>query len=91
MKRSDPRVGQMFLHLREVLNILQDMMLHPHSLPPVQKQPPLSKPVPPPPPRTDPEKLAYTVKQVRGITGVSHTRLYAAMKTKELRAVKYGG
>jgi hypothetical protein len=33
MKGVDPRIGQLFHHIREVIDILEQMMLHPHSSP----------------------------------------------------------
>ena len=36
------------------------------------------------------QKLSYTVKQVRDLTGVGRSTLYLAMGNGELRAVKSG-
>jgi excisionase family DNA binding protein len=92
MKRVDPRVSELFHHLRNAIDILEQIALHPYSLPtpnpPFQARP--EKPADPPPPNLDPAKLAYTVKEVRKLIGVSHTKLCRAMQNKELRAVKYG-
>ena len=90
MKRADPRINQLFHHLRQAVDILEQVMLDPHSLPIPDRAPP-PKPVNRPQPSNfDPTKLAYTVKEVRKLIGISHSRLYQAMQNRELRAVKCG-
>ena len=88
--RIDPRAGELFDHLRAAIDILEQMVLHPYSPPPDQpRQSVAEKPVIAPI-KVDPEKLAYTVKEVRKLVGMSNTKLYRAMQDKELRAVKCG-
>ena len=90
MKRADPRINHLFYHLRQVVDILEDVMLHAHSLPiPDQALPP--KPENRPQPRNlDPAKLAYTIKEVSKLVGISRSKLYQAIQNRELRAVKCG-
>jgi len=64
MKGVDPRIGQPFHRMREVIDILEQMMLHPYSTPTrdqsLQPKPDKS----PPAPTLDPAKLAYTIKEI---------------------------
>jgi hypothetical protein len=81
--RIDPRAGELFDHLRAAIDILEQMVLHPYSPPDQPRQVTAEKPVSAPI-KADPEKLAYTVKEVRKLVGMSHTKLYRAMQNKEL-------
>jgi excisionase family DNA binding protein len=92
MKRTDPRVGELFDHLRRAIDVLEQIMMHPYSRPapdPPAEPKPDNSPAVPTSPR-DPGKLAHTIKEVRELVGVSHTKLYHAIQNKELRAVKCG-
>jgi excisionase family DNA binding protein len=90
MKGVDPRIGQLFHHIREVIDILEQMMLHPHSSPmrdqPLQPPPEKS----PPAPTLDSAKLAYTIKEICKLIGISRATFYQVMRNKKLRAVKCG-
>jgi len=48
-----------------------------------------NKPIITPPAASDFARLAYSVKEVRKLTGVGNTTLYRAIGSKELRAVKH--
>jgi excisionase family DNA binding protein len=91
MKDMDRRIPELFQHLREAVDILEQMALHPYSPrePDRTPQPKLEKPRDPPP-SIDPERLAYPLKEVRKLIGVSHATLYRAIKIGELRAMKCG-
>jgi excisionase family DNA binding protein len=91
MKGTDPRLTRLFHCTRKLIDILEQITLHPHTTPdqPVQVKAGRSVP-PPPPPTLDTAKLAYTVKKVRKLLGISHTKVYQAMKEGGLRAVKCG-
>ena len=66
------------------------MVLQPYSRPAsARPESSVEKPVHIPV-KIEPEKLAYTVKEVRNLVGLSHSKLYRAMQNKELRAVKCG-
>jgi hypothetical protein len=47
MKRVDPRLGQLFSNLRQALELLEEILVHPHVLPPAAEQL-KSSPAPPP-------------------------------------------
>jgi excisionase family DNA binding protein len=90
MKGVDPRIGQIFHHMREVIETLEQMMLHPYS-PPTRDQPLQPNPEKSPPaPTLDQTKLAYTIKEICKLIGISRATFYQAMQNKELRAVKRG-
>jgi excisionase family DNA binding protein len=90
MKDVDRRIGQLFHRLREVVDILEHMMLRPHSSPrqdqSVQPKPEKSSPAP----SVQEPKLAYTVKEVCKMVGIGRGMFYQAIRDKKLRAVKCG-
>lgn len=88
MKKGDPRLPQVFRALRTVLDLLEDIATHPHREP--EKAP---QPVSAPPQVRLPaqEKLAYSIKEIRALTGLSNATVYAAIKKGLLRANKAGG
>jgi excisionase family DNA binding protein len=91
MKGTDPRLTRLFHCTRELIDILEQITLHPHTTDqPVQVKAERSAPPPPPPPTLDTVKLAYTVQEVRKLLGIGHTKVYQAMKEGGLRAVKCG-
>jgi excisionase family DNA binding protein len=66
------------------------MMLHPYS-PPTRDQRLQPKPEKSPPaPTLDQTKLAYTIKEICKLIGISRATFCQAMQNKELRAVKCG-
>ena len=86
----DPRAQELFDHLRAAIDVLEQMVLQPYSRPASARpesndEKPVHIPV-----NIEREKLAYTVKEVRNLVGLSHSKLYRAMQNKELRAVKCG-
>jgi excisionase family DNA binding protein len=91
MKNSDPRISELFGHLRTAFDVLEQIMLHPYS--PQTANGPLpdkaSLPAASAPP-LKPEKLAYTVKEVRDLVSISRSKIYTAIKEKDLRAVRFG-
>jgi len=89
MKKGDPRVPQLFRTLRTALALLEDIITHPHSAPPI-KPAPSPNPVPPPVPVTVEEKLAYSIKEVRKLTGLSNATIYARIKEGKLKSTKTG-
>jgi len=87
MKRADPRIGQLFAHLRQGLDLLEDILTHPYAPPPAEQP----KPTPAAPrPVTDPERRAYRVKEVCKLVGISHTTIWRAMREGKLRHVRIG-
>jgi excisionase family DNA binding protein len=90
MRDVDRRIEQLFQHLREVVDILEQMMLRPHSSSrqdqPLEPKPENSLPAPP----LQEPKLAYTIKELCKAVGIGRGRVYQAIRDKKLRAVKCG-
>lgn len=90
MKQSDARIPEMFGHVRAALDVLEQIMLRPYS-PETPEQPSSDKLGPPSAsPSLKPEKLAYMVKEVRDLVSISRSKIYTAIKKKDLRAVRFG-
>jgi excisionase family DNA binding protein len=90
MKGVDPRISQLFHHLREAIDILEQISLRQSRTPDQSLHVKPEQSAPPPPPTLDPAKLAYSVKELGKLLGISRSKVYQAMKNGELRAVKYG-
>lgn len=92
MRNVDPRVGDLFDHLRGAVDILEQVMLRPHERPTAEQPEPK---VADPPPSTAalssyPAKLAYTIRDIQELVGISRSGIYVAIGANELRAVKSG-
>jgi excisionase family DNA binding protein len=88
MRKGDPRVPQLFRTLRMALDLLEDIVSHPHKEPepvpePVQEAPQIRL--------VTENKLAYSIKEVRSLTGLSHATIYAAIRNGLLISTKVGG
>jgi excisionase family DNA binding protein len=93
MSDIDPRVRDLFDHLRHSLDAFEQIMLRPHKLTAESKMAPVAEtkvPVPAPSIPADEPKLSYTVKEVRKLIGISTATLYKILGRRELRAVKLG-
>src|SRR4051812_26559744 len=88
MRKGDPRVPQLFRGLRTALDLLEDITAYPHKGP--QQAPELVQP-PPPVRHSTENKLAYSIKEVRSLTGLSNATIYDAIKKGRLRSTKAGG
>jgi hypothetical protein len=92
MKRGDPRVSELFSHLRRALDLLEDMARHPHQ----QSEPTPPPPVPPPAPiqqaqvAPSPTPMLVSIKDARKLIGVSHTRIYNLINEGALETILIG-
>jgi len=87
MRKGDPRLPQLFRTLRAALDLLEDITAYPHKE--VERAP---EPVQPhPPAQLRENKLAYSIKEVRSLMGLSNATIYAAIKKGQLRSTKVGG
>jgi excisionase family DNA binding protein len=89
MKRADTRIPEMIGHVRAALDVFEQIMLYPYS-PRMPEEPPSDIPSPPLASSSKTEKLAYSVKEVHHLVGISRAKIYQAIKEKELRAVRFG-
>lgn len=89
-RKSDPRIGELFNHVRQAVNILEDLVAHPAAT----AEPPSSVESKPPqrelPAPAIPDKLAYSIKEVIKLADVSRSMLYREINEGNLRAVKRG-
>jgi excisionase family DNA binding protein len=91
MSDIDPRVRDLFNHLRHALDAFEQIMLRPYTLTAEPKKAPIAETkVPAPLIPADEPKLSYTVKEVRKLVGISTATLYKILGRRELRAVKLG-
>ena len=90
MRNTDPRVHDLFNHVRQAVNILEDLLLRPL---PTAEQPQRvetrSTSRDPSAPAM-PQKLAYSIKEVHELVGVSRSMVYREIGEGKLRAVKRG-
>jgi excisionase family DNA binding protein len=90
MKKGDPRIPQMFRALRQALDLLEEMSAHPHQE--VKPEPSVALDKKPTVVlKSAPAKMAYSVKEVRALTGISNTKIYSDIKDGRLRPSKNGG
>lgn len=91
MKRTDPRIIELFRHVRDAIDILERLALEsiPMSPPPEPSKPELPK-VELAPKTIDHSKIAYSIKDISQKIGVSRSTIYKAIADKQLRAVKCG-
>lgn len=93
MRDVDPRLNELFTHLRLALDALEQIALRPHRPAAEPKQQTATeKPIPPPPPEipAEAEKLSYTVKEVCRLVGISTATFYKFLGRGDVRAVKLG-
>jgi excisionase family DNA binding protein len=88
MSSTDARVRELFTHIRRALDIMEELM-HRQSVVPAQQSRPEVRQSPPSP-TSAPKKLAYSIKEVRELIGISNSSLYKEIGEGRLRAVKRG-
>jgi excisionase family DNA binding protein len=90
MRSVDPRVRELFAHVRRAIDIIEELMLRP-SAAPVQEMRAEER-VPPPfsSPSAIPQKIAYSIREVRELIGISNSSIYKEIGEGRLRAVKRG-
>jgi excisionase family DNA binding protein len=90
MKAGDPRVPQLFRVLRDALDLLEEISLHPHQAAPSPPDPVPAKIPAAAPIDKHSEKLAYSIKEIRTLTGISNTKIYTEIQQGRLRTSKSG-
>ena len=92
MSSTDPRIGKLFQHVRAATDLLEQIMLSQSpsrenlEIRPSKNDRPQTGPTDQP----APERLAYTLKEVQEIVGISRSAIYLALTDGDLRAVKAG-
>ncbi len=91
MRKQDPRVHDLFRHVRQTVDALERLMVASASDPPME--PPKTIGTEGPNDRAPVwqtvNKLAYSVKEVQELVGIGRTKLYDMIGSNELRAVKH--
>ena len=96
MTRGDPRLREAFPRLRQLIDLLEDIAIHPHQ--PTEPPQPMtaspSVPAPNPVPKMveteQPVPLLVSVKEARRLIGVSHTQIYTLINDGSLETVRVG-
>ena len=88
MRKGDPRLPQLFRAMRTALDLMEDIATHPQKEPERKPEPPQ---VTHPARLSAQDKLAYSIKEIRALTGLSNATIYAQIKDGRLRAAKSGG
>lgn len=87
---NDPRVSELFHHLRQAIDAWEQIMLRPHKpSPEVRVSSPVERRKVQDGLRVAP-KLAHTIKEVLDILGISRSTLYTLLGQGDLKAVKLG-
>ena len=87
MKQNDPRVTELFHHIRAIVDVVEQLMLRPQE----QMQPSPERAAPITTPTSTPAgKLTYSVQEVSSLFGVSRYMIYNAVQTKNLPTVRFG-
>jgi len=87
MHNRDAQVRELFNHVRQTVDLLEDIMLWPLLREVQQNQE--TRPSPPPAPEL-PQKMAYSIKEVLELCAISRASLYAEIGKGRLRIVKRG-
>jgi excisionase family DNA binding protein len=91
MRKEDPRLPQLFRVVRSAIDLLEDIALHPHSAP-EEKEKKVQSPLKPELPTVQrEERLAYSIKEVRKLVGLSTATIYRDIKEGRLHTKKLGG
>jgi excisionase family DNA binding protein len=92
MNATDPRVQKLFRHVRAAVDLLEEILLSNSPQSTDNKARPAQDESRTKDPDTSwrPEKLAYTLKEVQELVGMSRSSIYLALAGQRLRAVKSG-
>lgn len=86
MSSVDPRVRDLFVHLRKAMDVIEELLLRPVPSPVQQSRPETQLPRE----AQVSHKLAYSIKEVRELIAISNSSLYKEIGDGRLRAVKRG-
>jgi excisionase family DNA binding protein len=90
-EHGDPRMAELFGHLRRAFDTFEQIMLRAHVL--ETKPQPQASPEKPKSEIAKPEippKMAYRVKEVRNLLGISNSTFYNMVRQGDLKVVKMG-
>lgn len=90
MRDTDPRIHELFNHLRHALDALEQINLRPYTQAAEPKAAAVETKTAAPLIQLEEPKLSYTIKEVRKLVGISTATLYKILGRRELRAIKLG-
>lgn len=90
MSIADPRIRELFNYVRRAIDILEELALHPPVAPEQLKRQETENTAADRSQPANPQKVAYSIKEVREMVGIGHSSIYAVIGSRELRAVKRG-
>jgi excisionase family DNA binding protein len=90
MSNVDPRIRELFTDVRRTIDIIEELMLRPSATRVPQMRPEERVPPPFPSPPTIPQKIAYSIREVRELIGISNSSIYKEIGEGRLRSVKRG-
>lgn len=90
MSSVEPRVRELFVHLRRAMDVIEELILRSAPSPVQQSRPETRQARPPQEPPLMPHKLAYSIKEVRELIAISNSSIYKEIGEGRLRAVKRG-
>lgn len=91
MNASERRISELFHHVREATNILEQMLLENSRSKQDQELTQKDQTTRNGDHLSQPEKLAYTLKEVQRLVGISRSAIYRAFSDRKLGGVKLGG
>jgi excisionase family DNA binding protein len=91
MSSVDPRVRELFVHLHRAVDLIEELVPR-LSVASVRQGLSESREAhpSPSPQRLNPPKLAYSIKEIRELIGISNSSIYKEIGEGRLRAVKRG-
>ena len=90
MRDADFRIPELFSHIRQVIDILEQILQRPHRPAERKRATEVETRVQAPSISSADLKLSYTIKEVCKLVGVSTATIYQVLARRELRAVKLG-
>jgi hypothetical protein len=81
----DPRIRELFAHVRRTIDIIEELVVRPSVAPEQQSRPEARQPPPPQSPPSIPQKLAYSIKEARELIAISNSSIYKEIGEGRLR------
>ena len=86
----DPRLPQLFRAVRGALDLLEEIILYPHRAAPLSDRTTVPNASQALRMSEDRQKIAYSIKEVRELTGIGHSKIYAEIQMGRLKVSKSG-
>lgn len=96
MKHGDPRIREVFVHIRRFVDLMEDIVSNPQQVPepprPPERtpEPKVQAPPPQPPPVPVLDPLLVTIKENQRLIGISRANIYRMINDGRLDTVSIG-